>query len=72
KVYATKGQIHVLNPGALQIDGVRVIGTDGLLLGRYKVKSDENLLLTISQSAKVAVVLIEHNGKTAQYKVYLP
>lgn len=72
KVYATKGQIHVLNPGALQIDGVRVIGTDGLLLGRYQVKSDENLLLTISQSAKVAVVLIEHNGKTAQYKVYLP
>lgn len=72
KVYATKGQIHVLNPGALWIDGVRVVGTDGVLLDQYKVKSNENLLLTTGKTAKVAVVIVEHNGKTAQYKVFLP
>lgn len=72
QIMTGKGQIHILNPSAMVIDRVRVLGTDGALLGNYKIGSNENVILTTNQSMRVVVVLVESGKQTLRYKVLLP
>ncbi|MCM1531024.1 MAG: fibronectin type III domain-containing protein [Bacteroides sp.] len=72
QVTAGKGQIHILNPSALQISRVRLLGTDGALLGNWPVNRNENVLLTTNHSMRVVVVVVESGNKMLRYKVLLP
>ncbi|MCM1042048.1 MAG: fibronectin type III domain-containing protein [Bacteroides sp.] len=72
QVTTGKGQIHILNPSALQIGRVRLLGTDGALLGNWPVNSNENVLLTTNHSMRVVVVVVESAQQTLRYKVLLP
>ena len=72
QVMTGKGQIHILNPSAMMIDRVRILGTDGDLLGNYRIGSNENIILTTNHSMRVVILLVESGKQTLRYKVLLP
>lgn len=65
-------QIHLMNPFAIQIDRVRIYGTEGKLLEDYTVGSNENVILTTNQRTKVVIVVVESQGIYYRFKTLLP
>lgn len=71
-ITTSKNQIHLMNPSAVQIDRVRVYGTEGSLLEEYVVRGNENVILTTAQSMKVVIVVVESQGSFFRFKTLLP
>lgn len=65
-------QIHLMNPSAIQIDRVKIYGTEGRLLEDYTVGSNENVILTTSQRTKVVIIIVESQGSYLRFKTLLP
>lgn len=72
RVVTGKGQIHILNPSAMMIDRVRILGTDGVMLENYRIGSNENVIIRTNQSMRVVVLLVESGNQILRYKVLLP
>ena len=70
---ASKGQIHVMNPGAVRIERIRVYTLGGSLAEDYVIRSNENVILTTGLSMQVAVVeVLTADGTALRFKLLIP
>lgn len=71
-ITTSMNQIHLMNPSAIQIDRVKVYGTDGKLLEDYVIGSNENVILTTACRTRVVIVVVESQGTCLRFKTLLP
>ena len=70
---ASRHQLHVMNPGAVRIERIRVYTLGGSLAEDYVIRSNENVILTTGLSMQVAVVeVLTADGPAFRFKVLLP
>lgn len=70
---ASRHQLHVMNPGAVRIERIRVYTLGGSLAEDYVIRSNENVILTTALSTQVAVVeVLTPDNKAYRFKVMLP
>ena len=70
---ASRHQLHVMNPGAVRIERIRVYTLGGSLAEDYVIRSNENVILTTALSMQVVVVEILTADESAlRFKVMLP
>ena len=70
---ASRHQLHVMNPGAVRIERIRVYTLGGSLAEDYVIRSNENVILTTGLSMQVAVVeVLTADGSALRFKVMLP
>lgn len=71
-VTASKGQVHLMNPAAMQVDRVCLYDVDGSLLAEYPVHGNQNVILTTSLSQQVVVVRVAAGGSFPAFKIFIP
>ncbi len=71
-VAASQGQVHVMNPKAVQIDNIRIYSVVGRRLEHYVIRSNDNVILTTGVRNRVAVVEVESAGRFIRFKIMLP
>ena len=70
---ASKGQIHVMNPSAVQIERIRVYNLSGTMMEEYVVRSDGNVILTTELSTQVAIVeILLDAAQAVRFKLLIP
>ena len=70
---ASRHQLHVMNPGAVQIERIRLYSLSGAMVEDYVIRSNENVILTTGLSMQVAVVeVLTADGSALRFKVLLP
>ena len=70
-VTASRGQIHIMNPRAVQIDHIRIFTVEGRQLEQYAVKSSDHVMLTTAVRHSVAVVEVQSAKQLYRFKVLL-
>ena len=62
-----------MNPGAVQIERIRLYSLSGAMVEDYVIRSNENVILTTGLSMQVAVVeVLAADGSAFRFKVLLP
>ena len=70
---AFRHQLHVMNPGAVRIERIRVYTLGGSLAEDYVIRSNENVILTTGLSMQVAVVEVLTADESAlRFKILVP
>lgn len=73
KVFASNGQIHILNPSGVYIEKVEIFDRAGRLEKAYSIKSDANILLTTRlENEPVLVRIWTGNGMAEVVKIFVP
>jgi hypothetical protein len=68
-VSSNAGRISILNPSAMKIDRVEVVGTNGAILQQKNVKTSSNVLLSAIKTTQVAIVKVISDGNEYSYKI---
>ena len=71
-VTASRGQIHIMNPRAVQIDHIRIFSSEGRQLEQYAVRSSDHVILTTAVCHSVAVVEVQSAKQFYRFKVLIP
>lgn len=72
RIYATLGQLHILNPGRRHIERVEILNRIGQLLQTHAIGSDENIIIpTALRGETVIVRVFMDNATAATYKIML-
>ena len=70
---ASRHQIHVMNPGAVQIERIRVYDLSGAMAEDYVIRDNGNVILATGLSMQVAIVeVLAADGSAFRFKVLLP
>lgn len=73
RVYASDGQLHLLNPGNVYIERIELFDRVGKMQQTYPIRSNGNVLVrTELEKCPVLVRIVLEKGKSLTYKVFLP
>lgn len=73
KVYATRGQLHLLNPQECYIEKIELYDRGGKLAQAFSIRADGNVIVrTDLRNCPVVVSVLLGQGQRVTYKVFLP